>query len=123
MALANDPRSFEPFRQSLEDLLTKVNSLLTSVQQCAKVGDQINGLVNLRDREQEVVNSLVPTLNKVVNSLHPTQDQEEIDARTKQINAWDKEIEGLHSPFPKTEREIYIFLEDLQDVLNVLFGI
>ncbi len=120
MALANDPRSFEPFRQSLEDLLTKLNSLLTSVQQCAKVGDQINGLVDLRYREQEVVNSLVPTLNMVVNSLHPTQDQEEIDTRTKKINAWDKEIKGLTSPFPKTEREIYIFLGDLRDVLKVL---
>lgn len=109
MALANDPRSFEPFRQSLEDLLAKLNSLLTSVQQCADVVDRINELAHPRDREQEVVNSLVPT-----------QDQEEIDTRTKKINAWDKEIEGLTSPFPKTERESCIFLGDLQDVLKVL---
>ncbi len=104
MALANDPRSFESFRQSLEDLMAKVNSLLTSVQQCADVVDRINELAHPRDREQEVVNSLVPT-----------QDQEEIDTRTKKINALNKEIKGLTSPFPKTEREIYIFLGDLQD--------
>ena len=82
MALANDPRSFEPFRQSLEDLLTKLNSLLTSVQQCADVVDRINELAHLRDREQEVVNSLVPTQNKVEDSLNPTQDQKEIGTRT-----------------------------------------
>ncbi len=89
MALANDPRSFEPFRQSLEDLMAKVNSLLTSVQQCAEVVDQINELAKLRDRVQE-----------------------ELDRRNQ-------EIAELHRPFARVENERRVLVGELQHVLNL----
>ncbi len=107
MELANDPRSFERFQQSVQNLLAKLDPLLISVQQCADVVDRINELPNLIDRAQEALH-------------HPDSEwtPEEIDRRKKELDRWKQEIDELHRPFARVDNERRVLVRELQHVLN-----
>ncbi len=107
MALAYDVRSFERFRQSVQNLLAKVDTLLISVQKCADVVSRINELVNLRDRAWEALH-------------HPDCDwtPEEINRRKEELDCWNQEIEELYRPFAQVESERRVLVRELQNVLN-----
>ncbi len=71
--MVKDSFSAEQFRKSIEDLLTKAQTLVSSVEQCAAVVDPINQLAAHRDREQQVM-----------NQLNPNTDKEELRRRQEQ---------------------------------------
>ena len=107
MALEYDPRSFEPFRQSIQNLLAKVEALLIAVQQCADVVGRINELANLRDRAQEALH-------------HPDSEwtPEETTRRKEELDCWNQEIDELYRPFARVENERRVLVRELQNVLN-----
>ena len=89
-----------------------LNTLLKPVKECADVVNRINELADLRDREQHALPN--------PNIKLPPEEAEQVTRRKQQIDDCQKEIDTLYKPFPGTEREIYSFLGDLQNVLNAL---
>jgi hypothetical protein len=84
-----------------------IDYLMDQVKGCVAVIDRINELVDLRDREQYNLGSLAKN-----------GAPQKIAALKKRIDAWQKEIDKLHTPFGTTEKEMRSFVYELRQVLN-----
>lgn len=101
----NRPYS-EEYRNVVRTTLDRVEALIPDVKKCADSTGQINELAGQRD-----------ILNYEFASQHATLGPEELKNLQGRIRELNRQIDDLCKPLPETEKKIFAFVTELEQVL------